>query len=380
MRNMKNLNALLVSFFMVTTLTSSCKGNTHERTEGSDNPAAATDASAISPTSNMTAPRSGHTATLLPNGQVLIAGGMERNGVFFNGAELYDPMTGRFTAADKNMGTQRVGHSATLLPNGKVLIAGGWGNEGVLASAELYDPKTGVFTATGNMSVARGDFTATLLSNGRVLVAGGESGGVLSGAETYDPATGQFARTGNMSAGRTMHAAVLLPDGRVLIAGGGEYQHPLATAELYNPTSGTFSITGNMTVPRYKHAALLLTDGDVLVVGGSDGRDWQGQYANAEIYHPAQGAFSAIGNMNKARFKLPNAVALLKNGKVLIAGGDTQVEIYNPASRTFSVASGRMDTARFYSTATLLTDGRVLVAGGYDNHSVASAKAWTYKS
>jgi Galactose oxidase, central domain len=164
---MKNLNALLVSFFMATTLTSSCKGNTHERSEGGDNPPAATVTSAISPTSNMTAPRSGHTATLLPNGEVLIAGGMERNGIFFRSAELYDPMTERFSATSGDMSTHRAGHSATLLPNGKVLIAGGWGNEGVLASADLYDPKTGVFTATGNMSVARGDFTATLLSNGR---------------------------------------------------------------------------------------------------------------------------------------------------------------------------------------------------------------------
>jgi hypothetical protein len=183
-----------------------------------------------------------------------------------------------------------------------------------------------------------------------------------------------------MNAGRTMHTAVLLSDGRVLLAGGGEYQHPLATAELYNPTNGTFTVTGDMTVPRYKQAAILLPGGNVLVVGGSDGRDWQGQYANAEIYSPAKGAFSAISNMKMARFKLPWAVALLKNGRVLIAGGGEQVEIYDPASRTFSVATGRMDAARFYSTATLLTDGRVLVAGGYDNHSVASVKAWTYKS
>ena len=380
MRHMKNLNALLVSLFMATTLTSSCKGNTLELSKGSHNPAAADEKSAISPTSNMTAPRSGHTATLLPNGQVLIAGGMERNGVFFRSAELYDPMTGRFTAVNRNMSTQRVGHGATLLPSGKVLIAGGWSSEGVLASAELYDPKTGLFTPTGSMSIARGDFTSTLLSNGKVLVSGGENGRALSSAETYDPATGQFTQTGNMSVGRTMHTAVLLPDGKVLVAGGGEYQHPLASAELYNPASGTFTITGNMTVPRYKQAALLLTDGNVLVVGGSDGRDWQGRYANAEIYDPAKGAFSAIGNMNRARFKLPDAVALLKNGKVLIAAGDEQVEIYNPASRTFSVAPGRMDAARFYSTATLLTDGRVLVAGGYDNRSVASAKAWTYRS
>lgn len=374
-----NLNALLVSLFMAT-VTSNCKGNVHEISEVSNNPPTATEKSAISPTGDMTSPRSGHTATLLPNGQVLIAGGMERNGVFFNSAELYDPTTGRFTAASQKMSTQRVGHSATLLPNGRVLIAGGWGGEGLLASAELYDPGTGVFTSTGKMSSARGDFTATLLSNGKVLVAGGENSGVLLSAEIYDPATGEFAQTGNMNAGRTMHTAVLLPDGRVLVTGGGEYQHPVATAELYDRTSGTFTVTSNMTVPRYKHAAILLPDGNVLVVGGSDGRDWQGQYANAEIYSSAKGAFSVTGNMKMARFKLPWAVALLKSGRVLIAGGGEQVEVYDPASRTFSVATGRLDAARFYSTATLLTDGRVLVAGGYDNKSVASVKAWTYKS
>jgi hypothetical protein len=380
MQHMKHPKALLLSLLMATLLASSCNGSTHELSEASNNPLAATDASTISPTGNMTAPRSGHTATLLPNGQVLIAGGMERNGVFFRSAELYDPMSARFAAASRNMSTQRVGHSATLLASGRVLIAGGWSSEGLLASAELYDPKTELFTPTGSMSVARGDFSATLLANGKVLVAGGESSGALLSAEIYDPATEKFTQTGNMNSGRTMHIAVLLHDGKVLFAGGGAYQHPLASAELYNPTSGTFTITGSMTIPRYKQAALLLTDGNVLVVGGSDGRDWQGKYANAEIYDSVKGAFSAVGNMNRARFKLPNAVALLKNGKVLVAGGDEQVEIYNPASRTFSVVTGRMDAARFYSTATLLTDGRVLVAGGYDSRSVASAKAWTYKS
>jgi hypothetical protein len=382
MRHMKNLNSLLLSLFLTTTLTTSCRAKTNEIREGSNKLPAATDASTISPTSNMTAPRSGHTATLLPNGQVLIAGGMERNGVLFNSAELYDPTTGRFTAAARSMNTQRVGHSATLLPSGRVLIAGGWSREGVLASAELYEPRTGVFTSTGAMSSARGDFTATLLSNGKVLIAGGAGEGdrAVATAEVFDPDSGTFTATGKMDNVRTMHTAVLLPDGKVLVAGGGDYQHPLASAELYDPTSGLFARTGNMTVPRYKQAAILLTDGNVLVVGGSDGRDWQGRYANAEIFRPVKGAFSAIGNMNTARFKLPEAVALLKDGKVLIAGGGEQVEIYDPASKTFRVAAGRMDAARFYSTATLLKDGRVLVAGGYDNHSVASAKAWTYKS
>ena len=380
MRYTKSLNVMLVSLSMAAMLTTSCAAKPRETSDGNDKLLTVTDTSSISPDNSMTAARSGHTATLLANGQVLIAGGMERNGVFFSSAELYDPATGRFTVAKQDMNTERVGHSATVLPGGKILIAGGWGNAGVLASAELYDPNRGAFTPTGSMSIARGDFTATLLPNGKVLIAGGENDRVLASAELYDPATGKFTSTGNLNAGRTMHTAALLANGKVLIAGGGEYQHPLATAELYDATSGIFTTTGSMTVPRYKHAARLLPDGNVLVVGGSDGRDWQGRYANAEIYDPARGAFSAISNMNTARFKLPDAVALLTNGRVLIAGGGEQVEIYDPASRTFSVGTGRMDAARFYSTATLLRDGRVLVAGGYDTHSIASAKAWVCKS
>jgi Galactose oxidase, central domain len=379
MRPMKNLSALLVSLFIAATLTTSCGAHTPVTTSGNVvSPAAG--AGSIAPTSNMNAPRSGHTATLLPNGQVLIAGGMERNGVFYNTAELYNPTTGGFTATPQRMSTQRVGHVATLLPNGKVLIAGGWGGDGVLSSAELYDPSAGAFTTTGGMTTPRGDFTATLLPNGKVLFAGGENDHALSSAEIYDPATGRFTPTGSMNAGRTMHTATLLPDGKVLIAGGGEYQHPLASAELYDPASGTFTVTDDMSAPRYKHAAVLLPDENVLVVGGSNGHDWQGRYVSAEIYNPAKGLFSAVSNMNAARFKLPEAVTLLKNGNVLVAGGGEQVETYNPATRSFSVATGRMDAARFYSTATLLADGRVLVAGGYDNHSLASAKAWVYRT
>ncbi len=369
---------------LATTLTTSCGASTRITSRVNDAPlAAAVDddaASALSATSSMTSARSSHTATLLPNGQVLIAGGMERNGVFFNTAELYNPATSRFTAAPKSMSTQRAGHTAILLPNSKVLIAGGWSSDAVLSSGELYDPETGAFTPTGNMATPRGDFSATLLPNGKVLVAGGEGEHALSSAEVYDPATGKFTATGNMSAGRTMHTGALLPNGKVLIAGGGEYEHPLNSAELYDSTTGTFSVTGSMSVPRYKQAATVLSDGNVLIVGGSNGRDWQGRYASSEIYNVAKGVFSTVSEMKTARFKLPEAVALLKDGTVLVAGGGEQVETYNPATKTFSIATGHMDTARFYSTATLLTDGRVLIAGGYDAHSLASTKAWVYKT
>jgi len=329
---------------------------------------------------SMASARSGHTATLLPDGRVLIAGGMERNGVFYNTAELYDPVTNVFKDLPAKMAERRVGHSATLLPNGKVLIAGGWGDAGVLASAELYDPATNTFQRGANMIAPRGDFTATLLEDGKVLIAGGEGERALASAEIYDPEKGTFTATANMNAARTMHAAVRLRSGKVLITGGGEYEHPLASAEVYDPATGTFAFTGNMTVPRYKQAALLMGDGNVIVVGGSDGRDWKGRYASAEIYDSSKGMFSSVANMNTARFKLPEAVALLKNGRVLIAGGGTNVEVYDPVTRTFSVASGEMDTARFYSTATALADGRVLIAGGYDTHSLASAKTWVFRT
>ena len=199
MRNTRNLNALLVSLLGAITLVTSCRANTTANSEG-NRPLIANEVSAIVPTNNMTAPRSGHTATLLLNGQVLIAGGMERNGVFYRSAELYDPAIGNFSLTKGNMSTQRVGHSATLLPSGKVLIAGGWSKEGLLATAEIYDPNTALFTPTGSMSVARGDFTATLLTDGRVLVAGGfNSTGTIRANEIYDPTSNRW--TANRPAG-----------------------------------------------------------------------------------------------------------------------------------------------------------------------------------
>ncbi|HQR30758.1 MAG TPA: hypothetical protein PLL32_10135, partial [Anaeromyxobacteraceae bacterium] len=167
------------------------------------------------------ATRAGHTATLLPGGKVLLAGGAEMfsSGAppgfgFYTRAHLYDPTTGTFGQTGQTI-TYRQLHTATLLPNGKVLLAGGGS-----ASAELYDPTTGAFTATGSMGLARGAHTATLLPSGRVLVAGGDSLSALPTAEVYDPATGQFTPTGAMTERRASHAATLLPDGAVLLTGG----------------------------------------------------------------------------------------------------------------------------------------------------------------
>jgi galactose oxidase-like protein/Kelch motif protein len=332
---------------------------------------------------SMASPRSGHTATLLPNGRVMIAGGMNGNGSYSDGVEIFDPAANSFTAT-RNMSAQRVGHTATLLPDGKVLIAGGFHGEYV-QGAELYDPATTRFSPTGPLNAPRSDHVAVLLGNGKVLLIGGVGVGYsfLATAEIYDPATGKFTSTGNMATAREGHTATLLKNGKVLVAGGHkdrrESMTVFSSAELYDPATGRFTATGDMTVVRHKHAAVLLPDGNILIAGGSDKRDSRGQYASAEIYESEKGAFKSIGNMNSARYKLAGAMVLLQDGRALVAGGSPRVELYDPAKKSFAVVNGELDSARFFSSATLLNDGRVLIAGGYGDHGAATTQTWVYK-
>lgn len=339
---------------------------------------------AITVAASMSVARSGHTATLLPSGDVLIAGGMNGNDSYFADCEVYSPVTNRFIAAP-NMSAKRIGHTATLLANGKVLVAGGY-NGDYLTSAEIYDPATRKFTPTGQLTGPRSEHMAVLLNNGKVLLAGGvgKDYSFLASAEIYDPATGRFTPTGNLTTPREGHTATLLKNGKVLITGGHkdrrEAMTVYASAEVYDTARGVFTATGNLTIPRHKHAAALLPDGNVLIVGGSDKRDYQGKYDSAELYDPVTGAFKAIGHMQQARYKIVNAIASLKDGRVLIAGGAERVEIYDPATRTFRAVDGQFDTARFFASATLLEDGRVLITGGYNNRGIASEKVWTYQA
>jgi hypothetical protein len=328
----------------------------------------------------MLEPRSGHTATLLPNGKVLIAGGMRRNQDFYKSAELYDPSTGKFQPAGE-MNERRVGHVAVLLHSGKVLIAGGWIGHGSTDSAELYDPSTGKFTAIpARMTSRRGGATATLLADGDVLIAGGTDQGGAGGINTADvfhEASMTFHSVGPMHAARISHTATLLRDGRVLIVGGRGDQVN-AGAEIYDPKTARFTETGSLLIARYKHAAGLLGDGRVLVAGGSDERDWSGTLNSAEIYDPQTGKFTIASPLHDSRFKLPPSVPL-PSGQLLIAGGSKEVEVYDPASGKFSVADGQMNDARHFMSATRLNDGSVLLAGGYPDNDRATAQAWIFR-
>lgn len=335
--------------------------------------------------------RASQSATLLPSGKVLIAGGFSGSGGESNpysSTELFDPQSRTF-GQGASMSIGRSGHTATLLKNGKVLIVGGWtGRYALRRSAELYDPSTNTFAPTGNLIVERAGNTATLLQDGRVLIAGGEDRqeDALASAELYDPRTGTFTLTGSMAEPRGAHTATALKNGQVLIAGGGSGHYPsqnvYRSAELFDPATGKFTPAGQMTVARHKHAAILLRGGSVLIVGGSDNRDWRGEYASAELYDPSAGSFTATGAMNTPRFKLPAAVALLPDGKALVAGGGTFAELYDETTGTFTKIPGSLGAARFFASTTLLSGGSVLITGGYAEGGSglpATSSAWLYQ-
>jgi hypothetical protein len=333
----------------------------------------------VTAASPMLEPRSGQSATLLPDGKVLIAGGMRRNQDFYKSAELYDPTTGKFQPTGE-MNQRRVGHIAVLLRSGKVLVAGGWVGNGGTDSAELYDPDTGKFTLAAKMTTRRGRPSATLLPDGDMLIAGGEEieNESLASAEIFHAKTLSFQPTGSMHQARIAHTATLLKDGRVLIAGG--YAGGVVSgAELYDPKKGAFTETGTLGTARCKHTAGMLPDGKVLIAGGSDSRGWNGNLSSAEIYDPHPGKFTAASTMNESRFKLPDEAVQLPLGKLLIAGGSKEVEVFDPASGKFLVVQGQMNDKWHYMTETRLRDGSVLLAGGYPNSDQATTQAWIYR-
>ena len=344
------------------------------------------------PTGSMAVARERHTATLLGNGKVLIAGGFhDRSGSpeQLASAELYDPAAGIFVATG-SMTVARLSPTATLLGNGKVLIAGGdyfdfsTSTDTIFASADLYDPATGTFTPTGSMTVARSGHTATLLGNGMVLIAGGWAGtgtAAPASVELYDPSTGTFTPTASMTVARMDYTATSLANGKALIAGGTDGYGYLASAELYAPAAGTFTPTGSMTVIRDGYTATLLRNGKVLVAGGWDvtpGPTSAPVLATAELYDPTAGSFTATGDMTGAGPR--GSATLLANGNVLLVGvvsGD-RAELYDPAAGTFT-PTGSMTLERFEYTATLLPNGKVLVAGGATANQVFLASAELYQ-
>jgi hypothetical protein len=337
-------------------------------------------------TGNVSTARAGHTATLLQNGKVLVAGGATTSNVA-NSAELYDPMTEAWSVTG-GLNVPRYLFTATLLRNGKVLVAGGFQSFGVGSSptntSELYDPATGIWSETGNLNGTRAWHAATLLRDGRVLIAGGWDGSsLLKTAEVYDPSTGTWSVTGSFNSprGRFDYSLTPLQNGKVLAAGGSDtddFGSVLTNAELYDPNTGTWSVTGDLNTGRNGHSATVLPDGNVLIAAGhgfpcSEGFCYSTVNTSAEVYNPATGTWNYTGSLSR---RSNHTATLLPNGQVLVVGGwnagydvgrfitlDT-AETHDPATGRWT-STANLNSARYFHTATLLPNGKVLAVGGF---------------
>ena len=309
-------------------------------------------------TGSMGTPRFGHSAVRLLDGRVLVVGGYAGFGE--NGyapettsVELYDPETGIW-ASTGNTNRPPWGFPATLLADGRVLVGVDLGDAftevGGRPGAELYDPGSGTWSATGPMT--RRGAKATLLRDGKVLVTGDE------GSELFDPSDGTWAATASVSQQRHSHAAILLPDGDVLVAGGhSPGDRPASSAELYDPVKDSWTKIANMHAAREAIEAFLRPDGKVLVVGGGYQRGTLG----AELYDPVTRTW-APGQWNGGDGPSDPIITEMSDGRVLVVG-DRRFELFDADTGTWT-ATGTMSGRHSRGTATLLADGTVLVAGG----------------
>lgn len=313
--------------------------------------------------------------TLLDSGKVLATGGIDGpSDAAVTSAYLFDSVPGTWTATAPLL-DPRGTHRSVKLPSGKVLALGGWG-AGILsnASAELYDPTSGTWTHTGAMSAARAGPAAAFLKSGKLLVCGGvasESAMPTSSAELYDPASGTFTATGDLATARWYATATPLASGQVLVVGGltgtlGTWGGT-ATAEVYNPVAGTWTSAGSLPQVSYEHTATLLKDGRVLVAGGATGGWPLVPSRRAFLYDPVSG-WSETGSLKVAR--VGHVARLLSSGGVMVAAGTlfsdhtSTTEVYDPVSGTWTYADTMVAFHGHLPGEAVLANGDWLVAGG----------------
>lgn len=321
---------------------------------------------------SMSTPRGNFTSTILPSGNVLLTGGTDGQNVLSN-VEIYDPVLNTMRPAPK-LTRARDLHTATLLINGRVLVAGGFtttGSTGTTGTTELFYPETETWTAGASMNVPRDNHTATVLPDGRVMVIGGyQNGTYLTSVEIYDPMTNTWTNAGNLATARAVHTATLMKNGFILVSGGVNAGGVLNSVEIVNPATGNGVATTALPRALHGHSATLLSGGDVLVAGGSDG---SGEWPYAYRYNPPAATWTLTAPLSNGR--LNHTMSLLPNGHVIIAGGAQAngntiigVETFHESTNLWTPISS-FTVARAYHDFVVAPNGMMLAIGGYNGSS-----------
>ena len=298
-------------------------------------------------------PRSGHTATFLRDGRVLVVGGMGGQPPRFSAlasAEIYDPATDTWSATSSLSG-KRSGHTATQLPDGSVLVAGGWSDPLALETAEIYDPAPGTWRPAAPLNVPRFWHSATPLADGTVLLVGGSYEGdlasTLSQTDIYHPVTDTWRAGPRANTSGVFHTATLTRAGDVLVTGGYSWSPTTyPRTEVFEPELRRWSSARDPAEPRESHTATTLAGGEVLVAGGL--AYWKnGTYlvgiGMAEIFSPESGTWRAVGELNVPRHG--HTATLLLDGRVLVVGG-TELAWTGPSR--FAYRETRLASAELY--------------------------------
>lgn len=314
--------------------------------------------------------RAAHTATTLPTGELLVAGGCVVDGCRTATADTFVlAADGRSARLGPAMSDPRDAHTATLLPDGRVVLVGGFAGEGQspLSSIDVFDPATGTIAAAAPLELGRGGHAAALTGDGRVLVVGGWTGprSYTATTEIFDPGSGTVTAGPDLPVGADALDAVTLSDGRVLVSGG-QVSSGVGTAmaEIFDPATGAWIATDPMRMERFKHAGVLLADGSVLIMGGTSDDDVL--LASTEIFDPASGRFADGPDLAEPRYKMTGGALVLGDGRVVVAGGGRLVEMIDLASGT-SRLLGSFDARGSFATLNRLGSGDLVVIGGYDD-------------
>ena len=326
---------------------------------------------------SLSQPRAVHRATLLDDGRVLITGGCTEPGCegFDAGrtSDLFDPAAGVRTGP--SMGTARASGTATLLTDGRVLLTGGYPGEGAppTSTAEIFDPVSGSFTSTGDLTVGRADHSASLLADGSVLLAGGfdASGRALASTEIYDPESGEFTSGPDLSDPRAAHVATRVGE-LVVVVGGTEDSAALATSEVLE--DGRWHSGPTLVTPRVKLGVAALADGRVWVVGGSTETEGHEKLASTELLDLRREVSTPGPSLPQGEYKLDGAVSILEDGRVVVPSGDA-LAVFDPVGDELRELAVTTYPAGSFRTVTPLADSRVLVAGGYDDDITPTAQA-----